>query len=154
MQTTKCVCVCVCSFFGIKNFEKYLWKKWEKKKEIVVCVWFWLESDEKEIENLTVPYLSPLALRNQVSDIIANFRLDLNDIDDFRIHHDAEFWNLIWFCYNRKLSLTFLLGDLDATHVIIKPFMSDIIPLQENKEDAGNCYQSYFFFFFGGECNL
>jgi len=69
-----------------------------------------------------VDYISPLQLRNKVNSILNNRRLDFEEPETFRSKHEVEFWNMLWYFYNRGLDLSFLLGEHDASALGIKAF--------------------------------
>merc|ERR1711933_384090 len=69
-----------------------------------------------------IEYISPLQLRSKVNFILQHRRLDFEDPETFRSKHQDEFWNMIWYFNNRRLDLSFLLGEHDALSLEVNPF--------------------------------
>merc|ERR1719242_2393331 len=69
-----------------------------------------------------IEYISPLQLRTKVNRILTLNRLDFEDPELFRVQHEEEFWNMLWYFHHRQLDLSFLLGEQDAASLCIAPF--------------------------------
>jgi len=69
-----------------------------------------------------IEYISPLQLRTKVNRILTLNRLDFEDPELFRVQHEEEFWNMLWYFHHRQLDLSFLLGEQDAAALNISPF--------------------------------
>jgi len=75
-----------------------------------------------EVVDKLIEYISPLQLRTKVNRILALNRLDFEDPELFRVQHQEEFWNMLWYFYHRQLDLSFMLGDQDAASLTVHSF--------------------------------
>eukprot|EP01083_Nonionella_stella_P278058 945450_1 len=85
-----------------------------------------------EIIDQNIEYISPLQLRSKINFILQHRRLDFEDPETFRLAHEDEFWNMIWYFYNRQLDLSFLLGEGDNNSLEILPFGKRTIQNEKN----------------------
>ncbi|ETO23528.1 hypothetical protein RFI_13653 [Reticulomyxa filosa] len=70
-----------------------------------------------------VTYLSPSYLRRSMETIVSKNRQRLEDGENLRKHHPDQYWNLLWYFFQRKLDLNWLLEDLDSKNLQIVPII-------------------------------
>jgi len=120
--STQCVCCAENRFIPMLKIKYFVYEG--KRKRTGSDVYGEEKGEDGEID-ISIPYLSPMALRLESENASKVFKEDLSDLSTLRRMHPDLFWNLLWYFYHQELPMESLIGSQAAAEIRLVPFYEE-----------------------------